>query len=112
MDYKQFKEQLLRDTNFMEEVFKYIDGKFSKSINEKDDREASKKLSFLDKMLEETKKDRELKEDNIFVGIMNLIEKNTDMPLQQAFVDDWIQEEKENRIIYEIYCLASGGRKI
>lgn len=112
MDYEQLKEQLLRDTDFMEEAFKYIDGKFSKSIDEKVDRETSKKLSFLDKILEETKKDREFKKENIFVEIMNLIENNTDMPLQQTFVDDWIQEEKGNKTIYEIYKLASDARNL
>lgn len=49
---------------------------------------------------------------NIFTEIMNLIEKNTDMPLLEEDIQDWIEEEKENKNIYKIYKIASDSRNL
>lgn len=51
-------------------------------------------------------------EESIFTKIMNLIENNTDIPLLNADIEEWIQEEKENKTIYEIYKLASDARDL
>ena len=51
-------------------------------------------------------------EQNIFTKIMNLIENNTDMPMLQADIEEWIEEDAENETIYEIYRLASETREL
>lgn len=51
-------------------------------------------------------------EQNIFTKIMNLIENNTDMPMLQADIEEWIQEDTENKMIYKIYKLASEAREL
>lgn len=49
---------------------------------------------------------------NIFTKIMNVIESNTDMPILQVDIEEWIQEDEENKTIYEIYSLASKARQL
>ena len=51
-------------------------------------------------------------EENIFTVIMNLIEKSTDMPILQVDIEEWIQDDEENKTIYEIYSLASKARQL
>lgn len=51
-----------------------------------------------------------MKEKNIFTQIMELIEKNTDMPLLANHIDEWLENE-DNRNIYSIYQIASISRK-
>lgn len=49
---------------------------------------------------------------NIFVEIMNLIEKNTDIPLLERDLENWLLKENSNNNIYEIYKLASNSRNL
>ena len=51
-------------------------------------------------------------EENIFIQIMELIENKTDMPRLEKDIEDWLQEDRENTAIYEIYKLASNAREI
>lgn len=48
--------------------------------------------------------------ENIFLQIMNLIEKETDMPLLEKALKEWLEEKTENEAIYEIYRLTSKNR--
>lgn len=50
--------------------------------------------------------------ENIFTQIMNLIERNTDIPLLEKDLEDWLLEEEENKKIYEIYKKASDARDL
>lgn len=49
---------------------------------------------------------------DIFTKIMDLIEKETDMPLLQKDIEDWICKSKRNANIYAIYSIASNSRKL
>ena len=50
---------------------------------------------------------------NVFVEIMNLIEKNTDMPLTAGEeLKEYIEKNKKNEAICEIYKLASIARDL
>lgn len=51
-------------------------------------------------------------EQNIFTEIMNLIEEKTDMPILKVDINDWLEEDDENKIIYEIYEMASKARNL
>lgn len=51
-------------------------------------------------------------ERNIFTEIMNLIERNTDIPLLEKDIEEWILEDEENKEIYEIYKKASDARNL
>lgn len=51
-------------------------------------------------------------EENIFIQIMELIENKTDMPRLEKDIEDWLQKDRENKAIYEIYKLASNTREI
>lgn len=51
-------------------------------------------------------------ETNIFTEIMNLIEKNTNIPMLEKDIAKWILEDKNNKYIYEIYKIASKAREI
>lgn len=53
-----------------------------------------------------------MEKSNIFGEIMNLIEKNTDIPLLAKDVEKWLKEEKENADIYNIYKIASSARNL
>lgn len=50
--------------------------------------------------------------DNIFIKIMNLIEKDTKMPRLDKDIEQWLNENEQNKNIYEIYKIASKARKI
>lgn len=47
---------------------------------------------------------------NLFVEIMNLIEKNTDMPLIGKDITKWQGSSEKNKKIFEIYSIASYSR--
>lgn len=47
---------------------------------------------------------------DIFVEIMNLIEKNTDMPLLLRDIPEWSKNDEKNQKIYKIYVYASRAR--
>lgn len=49
---------------------------------------------------------------NIFTEIMNLIERNTDMPRIESGIEEWLKKDEDNKNIYEIYKLASIARKL
>lgn len=51
-------------------------------------------------------------EQNIFTEIMNLIEEKTDMPILKVDINDWLEEDNENKTIYEIYEIASKARNL
>lgn len=51
-------------------------------------------------------------EENIFTEIMNLIEKNTDIPLTANELEEWLHQKKSNENIYEIYAIASTSRNL
>ena len=53
-----------------------------------------------------------MKATNIFTKIMDLIEKETDMPLIEKDLNKWLVEEPRNHIIYEIYKNASKNREL
>ena len=52
-----------------------------------------------------------MQNNRIFTQIMNLIERNTDMPRLASNIDEWL-EDNDNRNIYAIYQMASNSRKI
>jgi len=49
--------------------------------------------------------------DIIFTKIMDLIEKETDMPLLQKNLENWLDKNDINKDIYEIYEKASKARR-
>ena len=49
---------------------------------------------------------------DIFTKIMNLIEKNTDIPMLEKDVGEWLNKNKKNQKILEIYKLASNARDL
>lgn len=49
---------------------------------------------------------------NIFTKIMDLIEKETDMPLLERDLDKWIKAREDNEEIYHIYMTASNARDL
>lgn len=49
---------------------------------------------------------------DIFVEIMNLIEKNTDMPLMEKDTTKWQENSERNKKIFEIYSIASYARDL
>ena len=51
-------------------------------------------------------------EQNIFTEIMNLIEEKTDIPVLKVDIEDWLEEDNENKEIYEIYEIASKARNL
>ena len=53
-----------------------------------------------------------MEKSNIFSEIMNLIEKNTDIPILKEDLEKWLKEEKENADIYNIYKIASSARNL
>lgn len=49
---------------------------------------------------------------NIFTKIMDLIEKETNIPLLEKDLNNWLAEEPRNQVIYEIYKKASHSREL
>lgn len=49
---------------------------------------------------------------DIFLEIMDLIEKETDMPLLEKGITDWLAKEPRNEAIYDIYRKASKSREL
>lgn len=49
---------------------------------------------------------------DIFVEIMDLIEKNTDMPLMEKAIEKWQGSSERNKKIFEIYSIASYARDL
>lgn len=49
---------------------------------------------------------------NIFTKIMDLIEKETDIPILEKDLNNWLVEKPRNQKIYEIYITASKNRKL
>ncbi len=50
-------------------------------------------------------------EDMIFIKIIDLIEKETDIPLVEKNLNDWLSKSEINQRIYEIYEIASISKK-
>lgn len=50
--------------------------------------------------------------DNIFIKIMELIEKETDMPLLGKDIEDWICKSKKNANIYGVYFACSNSKDL
>lgn len=53
-----------------------------------------------------------MKNESIFIEIMNLIESQTNMPRLEKDVEKWLYENKNNENIYAIYKLASISRDL
>lgn len=53
-----------------------------------------------------------MKNEQIFTKIMELIEKETDMPMFEKDVENWLAKNKENEKIYELYKQASMSRNL
>ena len=51
-------------------------------------------------------------EQNIFTKIMNLIERETDIPNLEQSIDSWLKKDAKNENIYKIYMLASNSREL
>ncbi|MBR3002897.1 MAG: hypothetical protein IKF38_05000 [Clostridia bacterium] len=49
---------------------------------------------------------------NIFTKIMDLIEKETDIPLLEKDLLNWLAEKPRNQAIYEIYKKSSKSREL
>ena len=49
---------------------------------------------------------------NVFVQIMNLIEKNTDIPGLMQDIAKWQGNSERNKKIFEIYSIASYAREL
>lgn len=44
---------------------------------------------------------------DLFEKIMSLIEKETDMPIYEKYLEEWISRDEVNKEAYEIYKIAS-----
>ena len=53
-----------------------------------------------------------MKPTNIFTKIMDLIEKETDIPIVSKRLNNWLAESPRNQKIYEIYMTASKNREL
>ena len=51
-------------------------------------------------------------EQNIFTKIMNLIERETDIPNLEQNTAEWLKKDAKNENIYKIYMLASSSREL
>ena len=51
-------------------------------------------------------------EENIFLEIMSLIERKTDIPMLEKDIKSWLTKDDKNKSIYEIYVKASKARNI
>lgn len=49
---------------------------------------------------------------DIFLRIMNLIEQNTDIPMLEKDIEEWLKKNKKNQKVLEIYKLASKARDL
>ena len=50
--------------------------------------------------------------NEIFVKIMDLIEKETDMPLLEKDIEEWLEKNEANEVIHAIYVMASKARNL
>ena len=55
---------------------------------------------------------KERKGMDIFLRIMNLIEQNTDIPMLEKDIEEWLKKNKKNQKVLEIYKLASNARDL
>lgn len=55
---------------------------------------------------------KERKGMDIFLRIMNLIEQNTDIPMLEKDIEEWLKKNKKNQKVLEIYKLASKARDL
>ena len=53
-----------------------------------------------------------MKPTNVFTKIMDLIEKETDIPLLEKDLINWLADSPRNQKIYEIYMAASKNREL
>lgn len=50
-------------------------------------------------------------ENTIFIKIMDLIERETDIPFLEKNLNDWLSKSETNQRVYEIYKMASMSKK-
>ncbi len=60
----------------------------------------------------DTQDRKERKGMDIFLRIMNLIEQNTDIPMLEKDIEEWLKKNKKNQKVLEIYKLASKARDL
>lgn len=53
-----------------------------------------------------------MKNEQIFTKIMELIEKETDMPMFEKDIENWLAKDKNNEKIYLLYKQASLSRNL